>query len=82
MTTDRRRALPPLKEWGHWEINKPKDALLEALSDEDGLVRRAALRSLRQLGCAPSRTVPVARAREDPDLFVGEEARFWQGDEG
>ena len=56
-------------------------ALLEALSDEDGLVRRAALRSLRQLGCAPYGPY-LARAREDPDLFVGEEARFRQGDEG
>ena len=53
----------------------------EALSDEEGLVRRAALRSLRQLECELPGPYLI-RALEDPDPFVREEARFWQGDEG
>ena len=54
--------------------------LLEVLSDEDGMVRRAALRSLRQLGCElPGPYVVIAL--EDPDPFVREEARYWQGEE-
>ena len=56
-------------------------ALLEALSDKEGLVRRVALRSLQQLGCELPRAY-LGRALEDPDPFVREEARFWQGDEG
>ena len=56
-------------------------ALVEALSAEEGLVRRAALRSLRQLGCELPGPY-LARALEDPDPFVREEANFWRGDEG
>ena len=55
--------------------------LLEKLSDEHGSVRRAALRSLRQLGCQLPEPYLV-RALEDPDPFVREEARYWQGGEG
>ena len=58
-----------------------ENALREALSDEAVSVRRAALRSLRQLGCdLPG--LYLVRALEDTDPFVRKEARFWQDDEG
>ena len=57
-----------------------EDALLEALSDEEALARRAALRSLRQLGCELPEPY-VVRALDDPNPLARNEASFWKGDE-
>ena len=58
-----------------------EDALFEALSDEEALARRAALRSLRQLGCELPEPL-LGRDPEDPNPLVRNEASFWKGDEG
>ena len=55
-----------------------ENVLLEALRDEAGSVRLAALRSLRQLGCELAEPYLV-RAQEDWDPFVRNEAGLWQG---
>ena len=58
-----------------------EDALLGALSDGEAPARRAALRSLRQLGCELPEPL-LGRDPEDPNPFVRNEASFWKGDEG
>ena len=58
-----------------------EDALFKALSDEEALARRAALRSLRQLGCELPEPL-LGRDPEDLNPLVRNEASFWKGDEG
>ena len=92
----RREAVPALLQAlsdGEWTVRsaaadalgalgarEAEGPLLEKLSDEYRSVRWAALRSLRQLGCELPGPY-LARALEDSDPLVREEARHWQGGE-